>query len=92
MENPELGKVVPGCGGVRKIRIADSRRSKGKRGGARVLYMNVLEADWICFLDIYGKNESEDLTAADRKMFRTIAAAIRRQAVAMSSKEKEKNK
>lgn len=36
IESPELGKVVPGSGGIRKLRWAGSGR--GKRGGARVLY------------------------------------------------------
>jgi len=33
MENPELGDVMPGTGGFRKVRWADARRGKGKRGG-----------------------------------------------------------
>ena len=36
--NPELGNVMPGTGGFRKIRWEDSRRGKGKRGGLRVIY------------------------------------------------------
>jgi len=38
IENPDAGDVIPGAGGVRKLRWKDSRRSKGKRGGLRVLY------------------------------------------------------
>ena len=34
MKNPDAGAVMPGCGGLRKIRTADARRGKGKRGGA----------------------------------------------------------
>lgn len=34
LEDPELGDVVPGTGGFRKLRWPDSRRGKGKRGGA----------------------------------------------------------
>ena len=36
MYNPRLGPVIPGCGGIRKIRWPDSRRGKGKRGGLRI--------------------------------------------------------
>jgi hypothetical protein len=36
MQNPEAGKVVPGSGGVRKLRWRHG--SSGKRGGLRVLY------------------------------------------------------
>ena len=44
MNDPESGAVMPGCGGLRKIRIADPGRGKGKRGGARVIYLHVPEA------------------------------------------------
>jgi len=35
---PELGGVIPGTGGFRKLRWADARRGKGRRGGLRVIY------------------------------------------------------
>ena len=38
LENPEKGDVIKGLNGLRKIRIADSTRNKGKRGGARAIY------------------------------------------------------
>ena len=38
MENPEMGDVMPGTGGFRKVRWEDARRGKGKRGGLRVIY------------------------------------------------------
>ena len=38
MENPTAGAVFEGTGGLRKLRQADPRRGKGKRGGLRVIY------------------------------------------------------
>ena len=38
MRNPEAGDVMQGTGGLRKLRFADERRGKGKRGGLRVIY------------------------------------------------------
>ncbi len=38
MENPTAGAVIEGTGGLRKLRQADPRRSKGKRGGLPVIY------------------------------------------------------
>ena len=38
MDNPEAGDVIQGAGGLRKVRHADPRRGKGKRGGLRVIY------------------------------------------------------
>jgi len=37
LENPEIGNVMPGTGGFRKVRWEDTRRGKGKRGGLRVI-------------------------------------------------------
>jgi hypothetical protein len=38
MDNPDAGDVIEGTGGLRKVRYADEKRGKGKRGGLRVLY------------------------------------------------------
>ena len=38
MRNPAAGEVIEGTGGLRKMRFADARRGKGKRGGLRVIY------------------------------------------------------
>jgi hypothetical protein len=38
MINPEAGDLIAGTGGLRKLRFADMRRGKGKRGGLRVIY------------------------------------------------------
>jgi hypothetical protein len=38
MKSPEAGDVIEGTGGLRKLRFADARRGKGKRGGLRVIY------------------------------------------------------
>jgi hypothetical protein len=38
MADPEAGDVIRDTGGLRKVRFADSRRGKGKRGGLRVIY------------------------------------------------------
>ncbi len=39
MEKPDRGDGMPGCGGLRKIRAADAKRGKGRRGGVRVIYL-----------------------------------------------------
>ena len=38
MKNSEAGDVIEGTGGLRKVRYADKKRGKGKRGGLRVIY------------------------------------------------------
>jgi hypothetical protein len=67
LENPELGDVMPGTGGFRKIRWEDSRRGKGKRGGLRVIYYHLMTNHQIWFFTLYSKDEATDLTSGEKK-------------------------
>jgi hypothetical protein len=82
MEDPDAGKVMPGCGGLRKIRIADPKRGKGKRGGARVIYLHVPEANRFYMLDVYGKDEKDDLSPDEKKVLRELAEQLKKEAIA----------
>lgn len=65
VENPEIGRLVPGLGGVRKVRVALPGR--GKRGGARFLYFLRLARGRVYVLTAYVKNVQPDLTPDQRK-------------------------
>ena len=67
--NPKAGVIVPGSGGVRKMRWAVPGR--GKRGGARVVYYFHSEELPILALRIYAKNEKTDISAKDRKQMKS---------------------
>jgi putative transcriptional regulator len=86
--NPQKGNVIPGCGGLRKVRIADPKRHKGKRGGARVIYFHIPEADQFLMLDIYGKGEKDDLTPAEKKDLRELAREYKAMIVDAARKAK----
>jgi hypothetical protein len=68
--NPELGKLVRGSGGLRKIRWGLPR--KGKSGGARVIYYWAVKEDHIFMLLMYSKSEQEDLTPSQLKILKKI--------------------
>lgn len=59
---PDLGKVIPGTSGVRKLRVASSDIGHGKRGGFRLLYRIVVDRSLIVPLFVYAKPEREDLS------------------------------
>ena len=59
--DPEAGDVVPGSGGVRKVRWGSTGR--GKRGGVRVIYFNRLANGEIWLLLVYGKSVRENIPA-----------------------------
>ena len=58
--NPQLGAVIKGGGGIRKVRVAVG--SRGKSGGARVIYYWAVRRDVILLLYAYPKNVTADLT------------------------------
>ena len=74
-ENPEIHPVVAGTGGVRKARWR--RPGMGKRGGVRVIYFYRSSADVVYLLDIYAKNEKEDLTMDDKKQLKGTVNYLR---------------
>jgi hypothetical protein len=80
MNNPDRGDVMPGCGGLRKLRVSDPGRGKGKRSGARIIYLYVLEAKRFYMLDVYGKDEKDDLSTAEKKFLSQLADEVRSQA------------
>lgn len=73
--NPECGDVVPGGGGLRKMRFGDVNRGKGKRGGLRVLYYVWIGASEFWLFDVYGKGEKIDLTPDEKRIFREALKA-----------------
>ena len=72
--NPEVGRVLPETGGVRKLRWAIPGR--GKSGGARVIYYYHNESIPLYALDIYATNRKANLSAAEKKAARKTVAAI----------------
>lgn len=80
MDDPEKGTPIPACGGLRKVRAPDPRRGKGKRGGARVIYLYVPSAKWFFLLDIYGKDEKDDLSTAEKKILAGLVEELKEQA------------
>ena len=61
LQYPKSGKVVPGSGGIRKVRWAIA--SKGKSGGVRVIYYFKKQDIEIWLLTIYSKSEVENIPA-----------------------------
>jgi len=75
MENPEMGDVMPGTGGFRKVRWQDARRGKGKRGGLRVIYYYLMADQQIWFFTLYEKGEATDLTADEKRLLKKAIQA-----------------
>jgi hypothetical protein len=77
LNDPETGSVMPGCGGLRKMRAADPRRAKGKRGGVRVIYLHLAELNQIHLITVYGKDQKDDLSTDDKKLYRQFVQTLK---------------
>ena len=72
MLNPEVGDLIPGTGGLRKVRFADERRGKGKRGGLRVIYYWWDSGSQFWLFTVFDKNEISDLNANERNALKVM--------------------
>ena len=77
LENPSVGSTIAGTGGLRKFRLADPTRGKGKRGGLRVIFLDLPDKEITYLFFLYGKNEADDLTADEKKTMKTLVAKIK---------------
>lgn len=64
MDNPDAAPVMVGTGGLRKLRWA--LPGKGKSGGIRVLYVSFVKFEKIYMIDLFTKDEKDNLTQAER--------------------------
>lgn len=72
MDNPDAGDVIKGTGGLRKLRFADEKRGKGKRGGLRIIYYWRVAEDQFWLFSVFDKDEVTDLTAKQRETLKKI--------------------
>lgn len=72
--NPERGDVIPGGGGIRKIRVGS--KGRGKSGGARVIYYYIKNESLVLFITIYTKNVKETLTGRELAVLRTFVKEL----------------
>ena len=71
---PTCGDLIPGTGGLRKVRVG--RGSSGKRGGARVIYY-FYNADFpVLLVAIYAKNEKADVSPQEKRKFVALVKEI----------------
>lgn len=75
--NPEAGDIIPGTGGVRKLRVA--REGQGKSGSYRVIYYYYNKDSPVLLFSVYGKNEKANLTAAEKNALYDVIQQIKKE-------------
>jgi hypothetical protein len=79
LEHPEAGRIIQGTGGLRKLRIADPGRGKGKRGGYRVIYLDLAGIERTYLLALYDKSERDDISTEEKKILKSTVERLKRE-------------
>lgn len=77
LSQPEIGDVIEGTGGARKMRI--QLEGRGKHGGGRVIYLDVFEKENLYMLFAYPKNVQSDLTPEQKKVIAKLVESIKKE-------------
>lgn len=75
LDDPKIGDVIKQTGGVRKLRYI--LKDKGKRGGCRVIYVDIEIAETIYLLDVYPKSKKVDLTEIEKKRIKQLVKQLK---------------
>jgi hypothetical protein len=75
LKNPKAGDVMKGTGGLRKVRFAFP--GSGKSGSVRVCYIDIEGVLEIHLIDVFAKNEKENLSKAERNAIRIVVEQIK---------------
>lgn len=77
LDDPKVGDVMRGTGGVRKMRFAFEHR--GKSGSVRIIYIDFEVYEKIYLLTAYTKNEKENLTKEERNEIKKLITVLEKQ-------------
>ena len=77
LADPQAGDLVPGTGGLRKIRVGQRQVGRGKRGGVRVYYLDLPRRGVTHLLAIFGKREKSDISPEERRGVATLVKQLK---------------
>jgi len=78
LTDPDAGAVIPGLNGCRKLRV--QLPGRGKSGGARVIYVDIVVKEKIFLLLAYPKNVQENLTPEQKRNLCSLVDIIKKEA------------
>ncbi|OYZ19201.1 MAG: hypothetical protein B7Y39_12420 [Bdellovibrio sp. 28-41-41] len=79
LKNPEAGDIVQGTGGLRKIRLADPGRNKGRRGGLRVFFLDLPDKERTHLIYLLKKGEADDISPNEKQILKELVGRIKKE-------------
>lgn len=76
IKNPDVGDLIIGTGGLRKIRVAG--KNIGKSGGYRAIYLLILP-DIVFLMLLYKKGKKDSLTQSEKNALKEISKSIKKE-------------
>jgi len=77
MENPGMGDIIQGTGGLIKLRwnLPDT----GKRSGVRLLYIDFVHRETTILVNCYTKSEKDSISDKEKAMYKILVKEIGRE-------------
>jgi hypothetical protein len=75
-KQPEAGWLIQGTGGLRKVRWGREGKQSGKRGGVRVIYLDVPAHGRMYLLAVFGKDEKDDLSEGEKRQLKFLSKRL----------------
>jgi len=69
--------MIKGLGGIRKARVSNPGRGKGKRGGFRYMYLYLERRNHVHLLFVFDNDEQEELNTAQRTFLKQLVDRIK---------------
>ena len=77
MENPGIGDRIQGTGGAIKLRWSLKGSAKGKSGGIRIIYFDIVSKSHTHLLLCYPKSHKDDLTSEQKRQLQQLVNVLK---------------
>lgn len=77
MQNPEIGPVMRGTGGLRKMRFAYEGR--GKSGSTRVCYVDFVFYETVYLISVFPKSEKANLSNEEKNAVKKMISLLEKE-------------
>lgn len=77
ISNPKRGAIISGTNGVRKARIADKKKKRGKSSSFRYLYLYLEKVGVVYLIVFFAKSDIENISKSDKQEISSLVERIK---------------